>query len=79
MKKLLIIAGLLFLGSQGFCADTAQPEQNFTDNRASIAVQKQPAADNTQKQKIKNNWFCIIIQVNGKIKDSAAAIPAAEQ
>lgn len=78
MKKLLIILGLLFLGSQGFCADTVQPEQNFTGNRASIAVQKQPAIDNTQKQKIKNNWFCIIIQVNGKIKDSVTAIPAAQ-
>lgn len=78
MKKLSIVLCLLLLGLQGFCADTLQPEQNFEDNRASISIQKQPATENTQKQKIKNNWFCIIIQVNGKIKDSAAAIPAAK-
>ena len=74
MKKLAIILTMLLLGSQAFCAETAQPEQNFEDNRASISIQKQPTTENSQKQKVKNNWFCIIIQVNGKINDTDTSV-----
>ena len=67
MKKLSIILGLLFFCSQACFADEIEPAQTANDNRAVIAVQKQPAKEN--KQEVKNNWFCIILQVNGKVKD----------
>ena len=74
MKKLAIALILLMLGCKGFCADMVQPEQTFEDNRAVITVQKQPATENTQKQGVKNNWFCIVVQVNGKVVDSSLPI-----
>lgn len=74
MKKLVIALSLLMLGCKGFCADMVQPEQTFEDNRAVITVQKQPATENTQKQDVKNNWFCIVVQVNGKVVDSSLPI-----
>lgn len=75
MKKLVIASSLLMLGCKGFCADMVQPEQTFEDNRAVITVQKQPpATENTQKQGVKNNWFCIVVQVNGKVVDSSLPI-----
>ncbi len=74
MKKLAIALSLLMLGCKGFCADMVQPEQTFEDNRAVITVQKQPATENTQKQDVKNNWFCIVVQVNGKVVDSSLPI-----
>lgn len=42
-------------------------------NNAVIAVQKQPLTD-TSKQGVeaKRNWFCIIIQVNGKVLNDKA-------
>lgn len=68
MKKLFnIMLALLFFCAQTVLADEIQAEQAANDNRAVIAVQKQPAKDN--KQEVKNNWFCIILQVNGKVKD----------
>lgn len=67
MKKLAIILGLLLLGRTVVFADEIEPAQTANDNRAVIAVQKQPAKEN--KQEVKNNWFCIILQVNGKVKD----------
>lgn len=70
MKKLSIILGILFFYNAGVFADEVQPTQIAEDNRAVIAVQKQPALDQ-QKQVATRNWFCIIIQCNGKIKDSA--------
>jgi len=72
MKKLaILLALLLFCGESVFAAETAAstPEQVSNDNRAVVSIQKQPATENTQKQTIKKNWFCIIIQVNGKIND----------
>ena len=72
MKKLaILLALLLFCGESVFAAETASitPEQTSNDNRAVVSIQKQPATENTQKQTIKKNWFCIIIQVNGKIND----------
>ena len=67
MKKLSIILGLLLFCSQACIADEVEPAQTANDNRAVITVQKQPAKEN--KQEVKNNWFCIILQVNGKVKD----------
>lgn len=68
MKKLAIILSLLLFCGQIVLADEVQPAQTANDNRAVVTVQKQPAKEN--KQQVKNNWFCIVIQVNGKIKDS---------
>lgn len=73
MKKLAICLSILMLGCQGFCADVVQPEQSFEDNKAVVSIQKQPAAESTQKQNVKNNWFCIVVQVNGKVKDTDTA------
>lgn len=70
MKKLsILLALLLFCGESVFADEniSKQPKQNFDDNRAVISVQKQPATENTQKQGVKNNWFCIVVQVNGKV------------
>lgn len=78
MKKLAILLTLLLFCSESvFAADTAtaSPEQKFSENKAVITVQKQPATENTQKQGVKNNWFCIVVQVNGKINDSNSTIP----
>lgn len=68
MKKLAILLGLLLVSSSTVFADDVMPAQSANDNRAVVTVQKQPAKEN--KQQVKNNWFCIVIQVNGKIKDS---------
>lgn len=65
MKKAAIIFGLIFLGVTPVFADEAPAEQSANDNKAVIAVQKQPA-NSIQKQEIKQNKWCIIIQVNGK-------------
>lgn len=70
MKKLAIILGILLFCTQAVLADDVMPSQAANDNRATIAVQKQPANEQ-QKQEVKNNWFCIVIQVNGKVKDSS--------
>ncbi len=69
MKKLLIFLIIInfllpVMAEEG--VNSIQPEQKFNDNRASISVQKQPALENSQQQSVKNNWFCIIVQVNGK-------------
>lgn len=69
----------------GFCLCCALPavsanidteqSQYLTDTKATIAVQKQPNYDHNQKQKVKNNWFCVVVQVNGKLKDSNTSNP----
>lgn len=71
MSRILsIILSLLFLCSSVVFADEVQPEQTANDNRATISIQKQPATDQApQKQEIKQNKWCIIIQVNGKVKE----------
>ena len=77
MKRYVALLGiLLFCGESVFCAEniTGTPEQKFTDNKAVISVQKQPATENTQKQGVKNNWFCIVVQINGKVLDNAVPI-----
>ena len=73
MKKIVVILGLCL-----FCTVQVQAEEitaNQTivseDNKAVISVQKQPTDEKSaQMQDVKRNWFCVVIQVNGKIKDS---------
>lgn len=65
MKKILFL--LLLCPVYSFATEI-QTTQDTTDNKAVIALQKQPANE-TQKQKISKNIACIIIQINGKIKN----------
>lgn len=77
MKKLGFLLGILFLcGQVVFASESATnaPEQKFNDNRAVVSIQKQPANENTQKQTVKNNWFCVVVQVNGKIDDIGSTV-----
>lgn len=77
MKRLAVILGILLFCGQVVLADettNANPEQKFEDNRASISIQKQPTTENTQKQTVKNNWFCIVVQVNGKVLDTTLPV-----
>ena len=54
-----------------FAEEMANQEIEVNDNKAVVMVQKQPTqATSTQKQAVKNNWFCIVIQVNGKIQET---------
>lgn len=70
MKKLLsIILGLFLFCGQIVFANDVDTKQTAEDNKAVISVQKQPANE-LQKQKITRNIACIIIQVNGKIKEN---------
>lgn len=74
MKKLAFILGLLLFCSQTVLADevvnTANQDIVIEDNKAVFTIQKQPNDENSmQKQDVKRNWFCIVIQINGKIKD----------
>lgn len=72
MKKLLLLPLMLMflLSNISFAEETQQANQelNTEDNKAVIMVQKQPKDEvSTQKQDVKRNWFCIVIQVNGKV------------
>lgn len=69
MKKLTFIIGLLLFYGQVVFADSTQPEQTVQDNKAVISIQKQPTTENSQKQKVTRNIACIIIMVNGKVKE----------
>ena len=72
MKKLLLTMLLTISLTQAaiFAAEeTQKAEQKTDDNIAAISVQKQPLNENS-KQKITKNIACIIIQVNGKVKDN---------
>ena len=69
----LILSLFLFCG-QIVLADevvaSANQEIVIEDNKAVFTVQKQPNDEKSvQKQDVKRNWFCIVIQVNGKVKD----------
>lgn len=71
MKFFNILLTFLFLCTSISFADeiptNADQEINIEQNKAVVSIQKQPMNENSlQKQKVKNNWFCIIIQVNGK-------------
>lgn len=72
MKKLLLTILLTVSLTQAVCfaaEETQKAEQKTDDNIAAISVQKQPLNENS-KQKITKNIACIIIQVNGKVKDN---------
>lgn len=79
MKKLLILFSLLLFCGEVFAAENLanEPKQNFDDNRAVVSVQKQPSKEN--KQTVKRNWFCIVVQVNGKIKDDNTTLQNTKQ
>lgn len=75
MKKFLFLFTAMFFFVQTVFASDVQnielQEINLENNKAVVSVQKQPTnAESMQKQAVKNNWFCIIIQVNGKIKNT---------
>lgn len=72
MKNLFkILLVLLFSSSVVFADEVNSNQEVISDsNKAVISIQKQPTDENSkQLQDIKKNWFCIIIQVNGKIQD----------
>ncbi len=74
MKQLLLILGVFALCSMPLSVKATEettlevPSQVADDNRALVAIQKQPSKEN--KQQANRNWFCIVVQVNGKVKDS---------
>lgn len=71
MKKLVVILGLCLFCSH-VQAEEISANQTIVseDNKAVILLQKQPTdVKSTQTQDVKRNWFCIIIQVNGKAQD----------
>ena len=75
MKQILLVLGVFAICSLPLSVQATEevalevPSQVADDNRALLTVQKQPAKEN--KQQANRNWFCIVVQVNGKIKDSA--------
>lgn len=75
MNKILkiLIALCIFCTLPAFCEEV-NPEQTANDNRAVVTVQKQPATESTHKQGIHQNKWCIIIQVNGKVKENATKL-----
>lgn len=74
MKQILLVLGVFAICSLPLSVQATEevalevPSQVADDNRALLTVQKQPSKDN--KQQANRNWFCIVIQVNGKVKDS---------
>lgn len=73
MKKLVIILGILILGCKGFCADSELPQQVIEiESSGAVAIfQKQPATDKQlQVIKIKKSGGFLLVQINGKVKDT---------
>lgn len=68
MKKLLVLSAILLFTASYCNAAEVQTTQDTTDNKAVIALQKQPTSE-TQKQKINKNIACVIIQINGKVQE----------
>lgn len=75
-KEILSTFAVLLL----FCVIPVYAEDNATNqeiileaNKAVLTVQKQPNDEKSvQKQDVKKNWFCVIIQINGKVLDNPA-------
>ena len=66
MKKLLLSSLLLCVMCLNVQA--AEQTQNVEDNKANFVFQKAPAnVETSQTQVVKNNWFCIVVQNNGKL------------
>ena len=76
MKKLVVILGLcLFWCGQVQAGETANQSITSEDNKAVISLQKQPTdTKSAQSQDVKRNWFCIVIQVNGKTQDNTNTV-----
>ena len=72
MKKITVILGLcLFCCGQVWAEETANQTIISEDNKVVISLQKQPTdTKSIQTQDVKRNWFCVIIQVNGKTQDN---------
>lgn len=67
MNKLLFALFFLFIATATFAEGQTT---TLEDNKAVIAIQKQPTTEQSaQKQDVKRNWFCIVIQVNGKTQE----------
>lgn len=65
---LIVLVSMLVFGAlKSFAEETTQ---SVNDNRAVVAIQKQPS-NKTQKQEAKQNKWCIIVQINGNVKDNA--------
>ena len=73
MKNLIVILAILLSSIPVFAEEVQQPAQETENNTATIAIQKQPATENTHKQGIHQNKWCIIIQVNGKVKENGTS------
>lgn len=73
LKKVAIIVAIMLFGFMPvYAEETVQAEQEIVldANKAVIAIQKQPMQENSkQTAEVKNNWFCIVIQCNGKVLD----------
>lgn len=66
MARFLVALFLLFIATATFAEEQTT---KLEDNKAVISIQKQPTTEQSaQKQDVKRNWFCIVIQVNGKIQ-----------
>lgn len=76
MKNILVLTFLvLTFCCQSVLADEIMTNQDVKveNNKAMIKVQKQPASPSSQqKANVKSNWFCVVIQVNGKVKDTVS-------
>ena len=70
MKNILILVLAYALPLMPVIAASV-PEQASVDNKAVLSVQKQPFSGSVPKQSVKNNWFCVVIQINGKVLDTS--------
>lgn len=74
MKKIITLALLVhtFCYQSVLAAETmANQDVKAENNKAVIEVQRQPTSPSSQqKANVKNNWFCVVVQVNGKTKDT---------
>lgn len=74
MKQILLVLGVFALCSLPLSVQATEevalevPSQVADDNRALVTIQKQPAKEN--KQQANRNWFSVVVQINGKVKDS---------
>lgn len=83
MKKLLTLTLLvLTFCCQSVLADEIMANQDVKveKNKAVLKVQKQPASPSSQqKASVKNNWFCVVVQVNGKADGINRAVSDTKQ
>ena len=69
MKKMVLLLTTLMMFNSVVLAEEVVPQQTAEDNKAVISIQKQPANEK-QNQAVTRNIGCIIIQVNGKVKEN---------